>query len=150
MSLALLTKCAKVGKYNKTKRRTLKKEKVLQILRFLISGGVSLITYYLTLYTLTDAVSVWYVASSIIAGILSFGINFALQKFWTFKNKDLRAIPKQLIWYSVMKLGMIGGNAALLYCLVDYLHLHYLVASVILTIVFSIVSYFITHTIFKK
>lgn len=129
----------------------MKKERVKKILRFMrfaVGGGTALVMYYIILYVLTEFVDVWYVVSSAIAGILSFGINFILQKFWTFRNHDKRSMPKQVAWYAVMKLCLLVAGTALLYWLVEYLHLRYLIASAILTVFFSIVSYIITHKIF--
>lgn len=109
-----------------------------------------MVTYYATLYVLTEFVGVWYLVSSIVAGSLSFGVNFLLQKFWTFQNYDTKAVPKQALWYAVMKFGLLLAGTASLYWLVEYVQVQYLAASAILTVFFSIVSYIITHKIFAN
>ena len=104
------------------------KQRFSQILRFLVGGGVGVFAYYLTIYTLTEFAGVWYVISAIVAFVLNYAINFILQKFWTFKNKDTKNVSRQLTLYFGMALGFLVTNTALLYVFVEYVHLGYLVA----------------------
>lgn len=125
------------------------KQNLLQIVRFLLGGGIGVVAYYVAFYTLTEILGVWYVVSSVVAFILNNGINFLIQKFWTFENKGTKAIPKQLSLYFVMGICILVANTSLLYVLVEYAHLHYMVAQVILTTLLTIISFFLTKRIFK-
>jgi putative flippase GtrA len=118
------------------------------VFRFCVGGGLGVLTAYATLYILTEFAHVWYVASAVIAAILNYVVNFTMQKLWTFENKEVKAIPKQALLYFTMGAIFMPANAGLLYVLVEYVHLPYMLAQVILTVLFSIASYFITHKIF--
>lgn len=103
---------------------------------------------YSTLYILTEFMHVWYVLSAVIMAIFNSAVNFTIQKFWTFENKDMTKVHKQATLYFAMGAVFMPANAGLLYVLVEYLHIYYMLAQVILTILFSIASYFITQKIF--
>ncbi|MEK7547184.1 MAG: GtrA family protein [Patescibacteria group bacterium] len=120
-----------------------------RITRFLVVGGISVFTYYTLLYGLTEFAGVWYVVSAAIAFVVYYGVNFSLQKFWTFKNKDRKYVNQQLLQYSIMSLGNWILNTSLLYVLVEYLNLWYMLAQVILTVVVSIIAYFGFRWIFR-
>lgn len=121
-----------------------------QVLRFISAGGLGVLLYYLTLYTLTDVAGVWYVVSAVIAFIVNCGSNFVLQKFWAFKNKSIKNIHWQASQYVVMTVSLFITNLLLLYVLVEYARLWYLAAQVIVTILLTIVSYFVSRRIFTN
>ena len=121
-----------------------------QAVRFCIAGAAGVITYYLTLYCLTEYLGVWYVVSAVIGFILNTGLNFTLQKFWTFQNKETHMVRRQIILYIVMTISFLVGNTLLLYLMVQYLHMWYIGAQMILTLVISILSFIISGKIFKK
>ena len=131
------------------KESTMNKLKLLQVLRFLLGGGIGVVAYYVVFYILTEMLGTWYVISAVIAFILNNGINFAIQKFWTFQSSGTKAIPKQLSMYFVMGVCILVVNTTLLYALVEHAHLYYLVAQIMLTILLTIASFVITKRIFK-
>ncbi len=110
--------------------------------RFLIVGSLSVATYYALLYGLTEFAGVWYIASATVAFVGYYFVNFLSQKYWTFKNKDRKSLNRQLVLYTFMAAGNWIINTGLLYVLVEYLHLHYLVAQAILTVLVSVLAYF--------
>ncbi len=120
-----------------------------QVLRFLSAGAVGTLLYYVTLYGLTEYLKVWYVTSAIIAGILNYSSNFILQKVWTFQSKQLQGVHKEAGKYATLAAALFVLNVALLYALVEYAHLWYLAAQVIVTIVLTIISFFVTRWIFS-
>ncbi|MDP2684691.1 MAG: GtrA family protein [bacterium] len=120
-----------------------------QILRFSIAGSFGLILYYLTLYALTDLVGVWYLLSAIIASIVNYSSNFLLHKFWTFKNKNLQGVHRQIGKYLALSLSLVISNLGLLYILVEYFQLWYLGAQAILTIIGGMISFLIIRLIFR-
>ncbi len=128
----------------------MKKEKIRQIFRYLTSGGLAVFIYYAILYCFTELLQIWYIASATTATIMAFLLNFTLHKFWTFNNYDLKSVPKQLTWYTIMKISLSLANLILLYCLVEALKMHYLLASIILTAGSSVISYILTNKIFKN
>lgn len=126
------------------------KQKVIRIMRFLAGGGIGVSAYYITLYSLTEFTGMWYVASSIIGSILNYGINFILQKFWVFRNRNTRDISRQIVIYFLAQIGFFLTNILLLYLLVEHTHIHYLVAQLILTVLLTIASFVITKKIFTS
>src|SRR3989344_8522314 len=118
-----------------------KPPRLRQVVRFCIAGAAGVIAYYAALYGLTEYVGVWYVASAVIGFILNTGLNFTLQKFWTFQNKENKMVGRQLILYTTMTVSFLIGNTLFLYLMVQYLHMWYIGAQMILTVVFSILSF---------
>ncbi len=131
------------------KESAMSKRKLPQILRFLLGGAIGVVVYYVVLYVLTEMLGVWYVISAVCAFILNNGINFVIQKFWTFGSKDTRIIPKQLPMYFLMGVCILTANTILLYTLVEYAHLYYMVAQIILTMLLTTASFIVTKRIFK-
>ena len=117
--------------------------------RFLIAGGVSVIIYYALLYGLTELFGVWYVISALVAFVVYYCANFALQKFWAFKNAEKRYVNQQLLQYSAMSIGNWILNTYLLYALVEYFHFWYMWAQLILTVIASIIAFFGLEWIFR-
>ncbi len=121
-----------------------------QIMRFLSAGGLGVLLYYLILYILTDIADVWYMVSAVIASVVNYGSNFVLQKFWTFKNKNTINIYPQVGKYTVLMVSFFVANLFLLYVLVEYAHLWYLAAQVIVTILLTAISYLASRRIFAN
>ncbi len=121
-----------------------------QAVRFCIAGAAGVIAYYAALYCLTEYLGVWYVASAVIGFILNTGLNFTLQKFWTFQNKETHLVRRQLMLYSLMTVSFLIGNTLFLYLMVQYLHMWYIGAQMILTVVISILSFIFSGKIFKN
>lgn len=121
-----------------------------QAVRFCVAGAAGVITYYAALYGLTEYLGVWYVASAVIGFVFNTGLNFTLQKFWTFQNKDTGLVRRQIVPYVAMTASFLVGNALLLYLMVQYLHMWYIGAQMILTVAISILSFIISSRIFKN
>lgn len=128
----------------------MRKDLMGQILRFAGSGVASVGSYYILLILLTEVFGVWYLASSMITFAMGYWVNFALQKWWTFRNRDKEKVRQQLALHLTMHLGNMALNTVSLYLLVEYVKLQYLVAQIILTFVLSAESYFISRWIFTQ
>lgn len=121
-----------------------------QVVRFCVAGAAGVIAYYAALYGLTEYFGVWYVVSAVVGFILNTGLNFTLQKFWTFQNKETHMVRRQLVLYVAMTVSFLVGNTVFLYLMVEYLHMWYIAAQVILTAVISVLSFIISGKIFKN
>ncbi|MBI2640203.1 MAG: GtrA family protein [Candidatus Sungbacteria bacterium] len=121
-----------------------------QVVRFCVAGAAGVIAYYAALYGLTEYFGVWYVISTVIGFVLNTGLNFALQKFWTFQNKETRMVGRQLALYVAMTISFLIGNTVFLYLMVEYLYMWYIGAQVILTAVISVLSFIISGKIFTN
>ena len=120
-----------------------------QVVRFCVAGAAGVIAYYAALYGLTEYLGVWYVTSAVIGFILNTGLNFTLQKLWTFQNKEMQMVGRQLVLYVTMMISFLIGTIVFLYLMVQYLHMWYIGAQMILTLVTSILGFIISGRIFK-
>lgn len=121
-----------------------------QLVRFLIVGIPSAIIYIPLLYALTEFAGMWYIASAIIAAIVSNAATFVFQKVWVFKNAEPRAPRKQLIPFLSVGVGLMLLSLALLYVFVEYIGLPYFWASMAISPLLTVISYLISRRIFKK
>ncbi len=125
--------------------------KLFRILRFLISGGLSAIVNLGSLYVFTEYVGFWYIVSACFAFLLSFGVSFTLQKFWTFRDRSVEGASRQAAMYLFVAIINFVLNISLLFFLVEFFHLHYLLAEMIVMVVIACVSFFVyRNLIFRK
>lgn len=120
-----------------------------QVGRFAVSGGICVGVYYVFLIGLTEVLHVWYMTSTVVAFAIFFVVQFTLHKFWTFKNMDRTYIKQQLMLYSLVSIANWLVNTGLLYILVEYARMWYLAAQIILTVIMSILAYFVFKQIFS-
>jgi len=118
-------------------------ERYFKICRYLISGGTAAAVNIGILFLLTHYGHVWYLLSSVISFLISFGVSFSLQKFWTFKDHNKENIHKQGSVYLLVTLTNLGINILLMYMLVQYIGLHYIIAQIITGGLIAIASYFV-------
>ena len=119
-----------------------------QFVRFCSAGGVGVLLYYSILYTATELVGKWYMVSAVMASVVNWTANFVLQKVWTFKNKETKDIFKQAFSYAKMAVMLSAANLVLLYALVEFMGFWYLAAQAVVTVILTLVSYFVTKGIF--
>ena len=115
----------------------------LQIIKFVIVGGTSATTSAVILFVLTHFLHVWYIFSAIIAFLFAFFVSFFLQKFWTFGDHSMRFIIKQLMSYGLVILVNLFLNTLFLYVLVEFAHMYYVLAQIVVGGVISLASYFL-------
>ena len=122
-----------------------------ELLRFLVSGVIAFLTGIFILYLFTDRLGMWYLASSVIAFIGAFALSFALQKFWTFQDKNTHNVSSQLGMSALLALFNLLFNTTLMFFFVEQAHLHYLTAQVGATSVVAIETYaMFKYVIFPK
>lgn len=121
-----------------------------RVIKYVISGGAAAAVNIGTLYAATDFFHVWYIFSEVIAFILSFFVSMGLQKFWTFRDHSRDTIHIQLALYFGTAMANLVLNTILLYAFVEFLHVWYLIAQIIIGILLAIGSFFVYKIIFKK
>ncbi len=116
-----------------------------RIFRFIVAGSSGAATDLLILFILVDVVHLWYLASAVIAFIVSWFVSFGMQKFWTFQDKDHSAevLKSQAALFLAVALGNLGLNTALMYVFVDILNLWYLLAQVAAALLIAVESFFV-------
>lgn len=126
------------------------KTSALLFLRFTLGGGVGVLVAFAVLYLLTEFADIWYVASSICAGIVCFILNFYIHKFWTFKSTGKKGTRGQMVMYGCLNVVSATCNPILLWILVENMHLHYMTAQVVNTASLGMISFILTRKIFSQ
>lgn len=121
-----------------------------RFLRFLLAGGVGSTVYMFLLYGLTEWFGVVYLTSSIIGATAGNAINFVIQKFWTFKNNDLKTAHWQSLLFFIKALFLLGLNTLFLWLLVEKFYLNYLTAQLLIVPFATLISFIISKRIFKN
>ena len=117
-----------------------------RIVRYIISGGTSAAVNLSLLYLFTSVFHMWYIYSAIIATSVALIVSFTLQKLWTFQNFSTDRVHVQFPMHATLALFNIVLNAAFLFAFVEWLHLWYLAAQVLVSMLLACVNY----TIYKK
>ncbi len=120
-----------------------------RISRFLLVGSISILINLSILYILTEYGNVWYLASSALAFGISYIISFLFHKFWTFKNKNVRATIYQFPLHLSLALFNLLLNTVLLFILVEWVHVWYVLAQASAAIVIAVNSFIISRKIFS-
>lgn len=122
-----------------------------QVVRYLIAGGTAAATDIILLFVFTSILDIWYLISTVLAFLIAFVVSFLLQKYWTFTDGANAAWKSQAIKYLAITSTNLGLNTLLMYVSVDFLHLHYLLAQIIVSGLIAVESYFIYQIfVFKK
>lgn len=112
-------------------------------IKFVISGGTAAATGLTILYLCTGIFGIWYLYSTWVAFVGAFIVSFLMQKFWTFGDRSVQGLRGQLSSYFAVALSNLTLNTVSMYILVEYVHLHYLIAQICTTGVLASVSYFV-------
>jgi putative flippase GtrA len=127
------------------------KNTALQTIRFLAVGIMVVVFNVVLLYSLTSFLGIWYLVSSVIAYILAVLLNFSLQKWWVFDHGTKGSGKQQFSLYAIVSLGYLALNTLSMYVLVDRFHVLYLFAQAGITLVLSVINFWINKTfVFKK
>lgn len=114
-----------------------------QLIKFLISGGISALTSFSSLYVFTEFFNIWYLFSVVIAFFLALLASFLLQKFWTFNNRDREKAGLQFVCYSILALLNLTLNVSIVYFLVEKIGLWYMFAQFFAESFIALESFFV-------
>jgi len=115
----------------------------IRVVRYLISGTTAAMTQLVITYALTEFFGLYYLSSSCLGFVTAFMVSFLLQKFWTFEDKSQDNVHIQIpLSLSIAIIGLIL-NSALLFVLVEYLHIWYVIAQFFSMGIISTCNYFI-------
>jgi len=113
-----------------------------QFTKFCIVGGIGMLINLAILYALVEYAGLWYILAASIAFVFAVINNFVWNKFWTFKDVDIKGVGTQFSKFFIISVISLGINLAVLYALVEYLFIWYMLAQII-AIVFATGSNFI-------
>jgi glycosyltransferase involved in cell wall biosynthesis len=123
----------------------------LQIVKFLITGTIAAFLNIALLYLLTEYARLWYLASSVVSFLIALAANFAMQKYWTFRSTSGGDTRRQLPSFVLLQLVNLGLNSLLLFALVEYLHVWYVFAQFIVSLLLACFTFVVNRAlIFRK
>ena len=122
-----------------------------RIIRYIFSGGVTVVANLVILYTLVDVLHLWYVISAIIAFCCGIILSYVLQKFFTFKENSTKNLHIQFPVFVLYNIIMLGLNTLFMYFLVDIIGFWYLSSQILITICTAFINYtFFRLVLFKN
>jgi putative flippase GtrA len=117
---------------------------------FTIAGLIATGINYGTLYVLLGVVGIAAIAAVSAAFALATGTNFFLQKFWTFGEKSLHSLPRQLLLFAAASLLGLAVNDAVFWIFHDAARVGYMLAEVPTTAAVSLVGFLACKLIFTS
>jgi putative flippase GtrA len=122
-----------------------------RIFRFLISGGLAVLANLSLLFLLTEYFRVHYLYSAMLSFSAGFLVTFFLQKFWTFRDNDRSKTAKQMtLTFAVAAINLFL-NTFLMFVFVEEVHLWYMLAQALASLLLSIETYFLyKNIIFRR
>lgn len=113
------------------------KKLLIKALKFSTVGASGAVIGLLMLYLLTDLAGWYYLASFVIASLLSITNNYIWNSLWTFKKKQAN-IPGYFKYLALSTI-TLAINTGLMFILTDILNFWYMASAIVVTIlVFSI------------
>lgn len=97
----------------------------------------------MALYAFTEWLGLWYLLSSVCSFIIAFIFNFSMQKWWAFRGEHDKSVKHQLVLFLLVNLGNLVLNSIGLLSLVEYFHLWYMGAQLIMSALLAIGSFFL-------
>ena len=122
-----------------------------RVLKYIIAGGTAACVDIGTLYLAHGVFGLSLLPAVSVAFFFGFCASFMLQKFWAFEETSVDRIHAQAILYLIVSGINFFINLALMYVLVEMVHLWYLLAKIIVSGGIACVSFFVYRTfIFKQ
>lgn len=113
--------------------------------KYFVVGGLAFVTNIAALYLLTEFAHLYYIVSAVIAFCAAFIINFLLQRFWTFSMQTRTHLKRHALQFLMLQVASnMVLNAALLYALVEYLHLWYIFAQTFISLGLAVLTYVVS------
>jgi glycosyltransferase involved in cell wall biosynthesis len=121
---------------------------LFRVMKFVLVGGLAAVVNLTVLYLFTSVLGVWYLLSSMVSFLVALVTNFFLQKFWAFRSRH--KLPfQEFIPFVGANLVNLVLNTGIVYVAVSILHIHYLLAQIIASVLIACESFFIYQVIFK-
>ncbi len=116
------------------------RERLLELVRFCMVGGVSLALDYAILYALTEWAGVWYLYSSAISFSVTVVFNYWLCVVYVFKGAAKQTWRRAIIFFATGAVGLVL-NQLCMWLFVSVAGLHYLIAKLGATVIVTIWNY---------
>lgn len=118
--------------------------------RYLASGAVVYGINIGLVYVFSEVFRWWYLISSAVAFVVSVVVSFLVQKFWTFRDRDMSVWRAQLTSTFGLSMANLILNVVSMYGMVSYMHVNYLVSQVLVSALIAAVSFIVyQYVIFR-
>ena len=104
-----------------------------QLIRYGFVGGLAFIADYGSLYALTEWFGVPYLVSAAVAFIIGLTVNYILSNIIVFSTHRLNNRWAEFLIFAIIGVIGLGLNELIMYCAVELIGLHYMVAKLIST-----------------
>ncbi|MCX6803362.1 MAG: GtrA family protein [Candidatus Diapherotrites archaeon] len=91
----------------------------VRFFKYCFGGGISAIVDLSIFYTLNEIIGMYYIFSLICSFVVASGVNFFIQRKFTFKNNYAKK-HKQLLVFTVLQAGGLAINASVTALQVEY------------------------------
>ena len=117
-----------------------------QAIKYYSVGGSGVLVNLGILYSLTDFMGLWYIASQVIAISISISSNFLFNRFWTFSGsiQEQRNSVMYVKFIIVSLIGM-GIQLGITFALVENIALYYMYAAGIGIVVAGAINYVVNR-----
>ena len=116
-------------------------ERLLEVLRFCLVGGVSFLLDYALLFALTDWAGIYYLYSSAISFSVSVVFNYWLCVIYVFKDVGKQTKRQATIFFVTGAMGL-ALNQICMWFFVAIAGLHYMLAKIFATAIVTVWNYF--------
>ena len=115
-------------------------ERIMEIIRFCLVGGLSFLLDYSILFALTEYAGVYYLYSSAISFSISVVFNYWLCVVYVFKDAQKQTKKQAIIFFSTGVIGL-GLNQFCMWFFVAVAGIHYMLAKIFATAIVTIWNY---------
>jgi len=120
-----------------------------RVVRFLFSGGLAAAANIIPLFVLVHFFYIWYLLAAVVAFITAVAVSFMMQKFFTFNDYTREKIKQQTVLYLGIQIFNLCLNTLFMYIGVDLLHIHYILAQVLISGMMAVYNFFVyKHLVF--
>lgn len=116
-------------------------KKIMEIFRFVVTGGLSFVVDYGILVGLTTGLGVNYLISSAISFTVSVIVNYFLCVLWVFDGADKSNDKKVVVMFVGSSVIGLVFNQILMYLFVSVFGIFYMIAKVITTLIVMVWNY---------
>jgi len=107
------------------------KARLFFLVRYLFAGGLAFGTNLTLLFIFKHYFQLWYLTASTLSFVISVVVSFTVQKYITFRDRTTDGVHRQMVIYMATALFNVMMNALFMFCLVDLLHTHYMLAQIV-------------------
>ncbi len=104
---------------------------LVQLFRYFVVSGFSLVMDFCTLFLLTEVFKIHYLASSVLSYSIGLVINYYISVNWVFGTRKYADRRKEFTIFVAIGLAGLGINTLVMWVCTGLLSLYYLVARVI-------------------